>query len=337
MIGRGRNGGCVRIAVIGAGAVGGTIAALFDRAGHDVEVTARGDHAASIAEHGLRLSGAWGSHTAQVIVSDGVPRRRPELAFVTTKAQSARSAMLPAARLLGGVPVVVVQNGLDSVRTGKAALPNSDIVGGLALFAASYLSPGAVSVTAPGSTFIGSDGIPSLFVQRTMSAVMPVTAVENFPGAQWTKLIVNQINAFPAMTGMSAQEVVADARLRRALAASMREAARVGFAAEVRFESIQGLSQPVLRALAALPVAVGQVLPRLMAKRMGDVPNPGSTLQSIRRGQPTEIDHLNGAVVAAAIAAGTDAPINAEIVRLVHEVERTGRFLSPDQVVAALG
>ncbi|MGH1548158.1 ketopantoate reductase C-terminal domain-containing protein [Leifsonia poae] len=64
---------------------------------------------------------------------------------------------------------------------------------------------------------------------------------------------------------------------------------------------------------------------------MGATPNPGSTLQSIRRGQLTEIDYLNGAVVDEARAAGVEAPINAAITALVHEVERGG-FLTPDQV-----
>jgi 2-dehydropantoate 2-reductase len=69
---------------------------------------------------------------------------------------------------------------------------------------------------------------------------------------------------------------------------------------------------------------------------MGDVPNPGSTLQSIRRGQLTEIDYLNGAVVAEAAAHGLGAPVNAAIVALVHEVEATGQFLSPADVVSRI-
>jgi 2-dehydropantoate 2-reductase len=66
---------------------------------------------------------------------------------------------------------------------------------------------------------------------------------------------------------------------------------------------------------------------------MGSVPNPGSTLQSIRRGQLTEIDFLNGAVVQAAAEHGLTTPINSAIVALVHEVERTGSFVSPADVV----
>jgi 2-dehydropantoate 2-reductase len=69
-----------------------------------------------------------------------------------------------------------------------------------------------------------------------------------------------------------------------------------------------------------------------MARRMGDVPNPGSTLQSIRRGALTEVDYLNGAVVVAAARVGLEAPVNAAIVDLVHEVEQTREFVTPAQV-----
>ncbi|MBU1587013.1 MAG: ketopantoate reductase family protein, partial [Actinobacteria bacterium] len=69
----------------------------------------------------------------------------------------------------------------------------------------------------------------------------------------------------------------------------------------------------------------------------GATPNPGSTLQSIKRGQATEIDYLNGAVVRAAQAIGRTAPVNAELVKLVHEVERTKAFLTPAEVTRRVG
>ena len=57
-----------RVAVIGAGAIGGTIAALLERAGHEVTVTARGAHLAAIRAHGLRIQGGVGPrmHDRQV-------------------------------------------------------------------------------------------------------------------------------------------------------------------------------------------------------------------------------------------------------------------------------
>lgn len=327
----------MRIGVIGAGAIGGTIAALLDRGGHDVEVTARGEHLAVIRARGLTLGGAWGEHVARVAASEALSLT-PDLALVCTKAQDAGAALTANRHRLGGIPVVIVQNGLTGLGEAAAALPNSDCIGGVAMYAASFLAAGRVSVTTAGATYLGvgtaEPSVPARLTAAVLDAVMPTTATANFTGCQWTKLIVNQVNAMPAITGLNVQETIADARLRRIITAGMREAVRVGFAHHVRFGSIQGLSNAALRSFAAAPVWLGQQLPLLMRRKMGATPNPGSTLQSIRRGQASEIDYLNGAVVAAAAEADRPAPINAALVRLVHEVERTGAFLAPETVVA---
>ena len=59
----------MRIGVIGAGAIGGAIAALTARDGHDVEVTARGDNLRAIRADGIRLSGPWGDFSASVTIA----------------------------------------------------------------------------------------------------------------------------------------------------------------------------------------------------------------------------------------------------------------------------
>lgn len=327
----------MRVAVIGAGAVGGTIAALLDRAGHDVEGTARGENLAAIQAKGLHLSGAWGEHLATVEANE-VLVRAPELAIVTTKATDAKAALQENAAWLSGIPVVIVQNGMNSLTTAREVLKRSDIVGGLALFAASYLSPGEVAVTTNGNTYLGNDGtgLEVQYAADVLGAAIPVTVTGNFAGAQWSKLIVNQINALPAITGLAAQATIADRHLRHALTKSMQEAVRVGLTSGVRFARLQGLSHGLLGLFRRLPVPLAQLLPLVMKWRMGATPNPGSTLQSIRRGQKTEIDYLNGAVVEAGVLAAAPTPVNAEIVAMVHEVEATGEFLTPGDVVARL-
>jgi 2-dehydropantoate 2-reductase len=323
----------MRIGVIGAGAVGGAIAALFARAGHEVEVTARGANLTAIREGGIRLSGAWGEYTAPVVAGSTLSRA-PELAFVATKAQDARRAILNNEELLSGVPVAVVQNGLGSVSASLPLLPRSDVVGALALYASSLVAPGKIVVGTPGRTYIGGGAdVPSRYVVSILDTVMPATLENNFLGAQWSKLVINQVNALPAITGLSVQEVVAIPALRRILTLSMRENVAIGAKSRVRFAEVQGLTQRRLKSFLRAPLWIADSLPKRMAKHMGSVPNPGSTLQSIRRGALTEIDYLNGAVVDAAGAIGAAAPVNAVMVELVHEVERTGVFLTPDEVV----
>jgi 2-dehydropantoate 2-reductase len=153
-------------------------------------------------------------------------------------------------------------------------------------------------------------------------------------GAQWTKLLINHINALPAITGLSVQQVIADPGLRKVMTASMRETVRVARRLGIHFGKVQGVNGRVLGAIGSAPLAFGAWFPKTLGSRMGSVPNPGSTLQSIKRGQLTEIDFLNGAVVAAAKDGGVPAPINQQIVDLVHEVEEKGAFLTPAEVVA---
>ncbi|MEO7016065.1 MAG: 2-dehydropantoate 2-reductase [Leifsonia sp.] len=329
----------MRIGVIGAGAIGGTVAALLDRVGHLVEVTARGDQLTKIRSSGLHLSGAWGKHVARVEASETL-RAQPELVFVCTKAQDAAAAIRENRSRLSGIPVVIVQNGLAGLDQARILLPDSQCVGALALYAASYLSPGSISVTTAANTYLGAgSGRPpeaALFVTGVLNAAMPAVAVDNFSGCQWTKLIVNQINAMPAITGLSVQDTLGDPGLRRIVTASMREAVQVGFDAGIHYGSIQGLTNVLLRFVASTPLWAAQLVPIMMRRRMGETPNPGSTLQSVRRGQPTEIDYINGAIVEEAAQLGRPAPINAALVELVHEVERTRRFLPGDTVVSRM-
>jgi 2-dehydropantoate 2-reductase len=63
----------------------------------------------------------------------------------------------------------------------------------------------------------------------------------------------------------------------------------------------------------------------------------GSTLQSLQRKRPTEIDYLNGEVVRLGLEMGMATPLNAIMVEMVHQVERTGQFWALDAVRIAIG
>ena len=327
----------MRVAVIGAGAVGGLLAALLDRAGHDVEVTARGDHLAAIRADGIVLDGGYGAHVARVAANETLTRT-PDVVILATKAQDAAAALDANAGVIAGLPLLVVQNGLGGIRVAREAQPASPLLGGLALFATSYLSPGHITVTAALPLVIGpTPDCPPEVRERVVGLLreaLPVEVVDSLDGAQWTKLLVNHVNALPAITGLSVQQTVADPALRRVLAGSLRETVRIANRIGIRFTGLQGIPGWILPWLGRGPLALAAALPRLLARRMGDVPNPGSTLQSLRRGQLTEIDFLNGAVVRVAGEHGLPAPINTAIVGLVHEVERTGTFLTPSEVAA---
>ena len=322
-----------RVAVIGAGAIGGTIAALLDAVGHDVTVTARGEHLTAIREHGLRLKGGYGTHTAAVTALERL-EATPDVAILATKATGAVAALEANRGSLQDVPLLVVQNGLGGERVAADLLGHPRVAGGIALMAANSMEPGVITVTAPGDTIVG--GTEGARFAALLGEALPTSETPSIEGAQWTKLLINMVNALPAIVGHSVQDVIRDPGLRRVMLASMRETARIGLASGVRFQPLQGLTPLLVRVVAFAPRRIAQHVPLRIKDRLGDVPNLGSTQQSVRRRQPTEVDHINGAVVAAAARIGWEAPVNASLVELVHEVERTGRFL-PASAVRRLG
>ncbi|SDS46132.1 ketopantoate reductase family protein [Agrococcus carbonis] len=318
-----------RIAVIGAGAIGGVIAARLDAVGHDVTVTARGENLAAIRERGLRIAGGFGAHTARVTALEAL-REAPDAAILAVKTTGSVAALEANRAALAGVPLLVMQNGLGGERAAARLLGHKSVAGGIALMAANSLQPGTVTVTAPGDTIVG--GAEGERFAALLGEALPTSRTPSIEGAQWTKLLINMVNAIPAIVGHSVQDVIRDPGLRRVMLASMRETARTGLAAGVRFQPLQGLTPLLVRVVAYAPRRIAQQIPLRIKDRLGDVPNMGSTQQSIRRRQPTEVDAINGAVVAEAARIGIEAPVNAALVELVHEVERTGEFLAPSVV-----
>lgn len=329
----------VRIGIVGAGALGGTFAVLLSRAGYDVEVAARGAGLDAIRANGIRLTGAYGDVHARVTANPTLTTP-PIVALLCTKAQDAPAAFTANAAMLDGTTVVVVQNGLDGLTEASRILPDANVFGLLSTIAANYTVPGEVTVTAAAPSLLGRGTGPAdtetVDLARLLSSALPVRAIDNFRGAQWSKLVMNMLNAVPAVLGLSMQQAIRLRGARRVTTMAMREAARVGIAREVRFGEIPGLDDPGLRSFARRPLWLAQALPTAIVATMGEVPNYGSTGQSLRRGVPTEVDALNGAVVREAAAAGVPAPVNAVLVRLIHEVERTGQPITESELVSAL-
>jgi 2-dehydropantoate 2-reductase len=126
------------------------------------------------------------------------------------------------------------------------------------------------------------------------------------------------------------QRVSAHPLLAPVLAVSLEELLAVADARRIRLARVAGMHPHfanLVREGFALDVVRGK-----LGRMFGTTPNPASTLQSIRRGQPTEIDALNGEVVRSAADVGLAAPLNEHLTRLVNDVSATGRFLPPREL-----
>lgn len=318
--------------------MGGLLAARLQLAGHEVQLVARGTHGALIAKHGLELRGGFGNATVPLTVVEQLDS--VDLALLCVKLQDSASALATHAGGIGPAPTVLVQNGIDGFRIARAFLATDQLFGAISLIAANYTADGLITVTNPSDILLGRGTGPADAESQRIASVLndavPTSAINEFEGAMWTKLVFNMVNAIPAITGMSVQEVGNNPWLVRLPAAAMREAAAIGRSAGIAFGRIHSIDAELIEAIATQSLRDTAAFVRTSAGDMGEVPNLASMLQSVRRGKPTEVDFLNGAVVRVAESIGQTAPINHALTSLVHRVERRRRHLGPWRLRATL-
>ncbi len=326
----------MKIAIIGAGAVGSTLGALLARRGQDVTLIGRPAHVAAIRSDGLRVEGHLGEFTIQVKAAETLDFR-PDLALLTVKTQDVVAAVRDNLTCLTDVPLVTLQNGVRSDELVASLLPQSQLLSAVVRVAATYLSPGRVTVLEQGMLVVGRPvgrrDVQVNQVARVLNQAVPTHVSDNIQGAHWLKLLVNLNNALPALTNCPMSQVAADPYLSRLGVGLMREGLRVADCAGIRLEALPQIPVGFIRLIVRLPIGVVTRMLSAMARRI-DTQSPllGSTLQSIRRGRPTEIDYLNGEIVKLGQQVGVPTPLNAKVVELVHRVEETGRFFSADSI-----
>lgn len=329
----------MRIAIIGAGAIGSVVGGLLAKAGEDVTVIGRRPHVDAVNRNGLRIDGVVG--TMQVRV--GAVERLdfvPDLALLTMKTQGVAAAAREIRPYVVGVPVVTMQNGVRSDELVADVLGKEGILSCVVLLGATFLEPGSVTYTTQGVLVLGvpfgSIDERTRSVAAILDKAVPTHLSANIAGAHWTKLIINENNALPAVTGLSIQEVNRRPALRKFSVLLMKEAAATIAAAGIKLASLPRLPKAALRTTLSLPTPVASRLLRVLSRSLGKTPALGSTLQSVRRGEKTEIDYLNGEIVVLGKKTGRPTPYNAAVVELVHQVEATGAFLTTEEVTAAV-
>lgn len=329
-----------RIAIIGAGAIGCALGALLARAGQDVTLIGRPSQVAAIRSGGLHVDGVLGTFTIPVAAAEALAFR-PDIALLAVKTQDVVTAVEASRALLDGVPIVTLQNGVHSDDMVAGILSPDQIVSAVVSLIATYLTPGTVTIVSPGDLLIGAPFTASdqdvQLAARILNLAIPTAVSQNIRGAHWLKLLINLNNALPAITNMSVQEVYADPYLSQLAIRLLREGLAVVRRAGIALAPLPDVSVGLIRLLGGLPVWLAtRITVSNVRRRAADTPVLGSTLQSVRRGRPTEIAYLNGAIVELGGKVGVPTPLNGAVVAMVQRIEQTGQFWSAGAVREAL-
>lgn len=328
----------MKIAVIGAGAIGSIIGGLLSKAGEHVTLVGRKAHVDTISRNGLILDSIDGRAVIRVKAAENLDFR-PDLALLSAKTQDIESSVRKVQSFLADALIVTMQNGVQSDDIVAGVLGKENIISGVALYNCEFLEPGRVSYSKLLSTtalLIGEPfGVKGNRLQSLLALfnrALPTDTSEDIRGAHWTKLLWNLITAVPAVTGLSYQEGGRHPQIRELNVKLTKEGLELVRMAGIRTAPVPGLPLSVLETMASMPLAEASSMMKNISESLGKTPALGSMLQSIKRGRSTEVDYMNGEIVNLGKNKGIPTPVNSLIVGLVHEVETTGRFLTPDEL-----
>ncbi len=265
----------------------------------------------------------------------------PEVVLLAVKSyQTAEVVTAIKPYLTESSPIVSLQNCINEDTIASIVGPDRTI-GAMVRFDGALKGPGHSSATRKERRLvIGElDGriTPRLQdIATVLSNSVTTDLSDNIWRELWSKLVRNtEVNAVAVVTGMGMGEIVVDSTARRFSIALGMETVKV--ALELGMELDQ----------AELDGPAGAYLQPLGSKETDDLeehfrslfePYPhvkASMLQDVEKGRPTEIDFMNGHVVKKGSELGVPTPLNAEMVRLVKEVE-AGRRRPERQAVADL-
>jgi 2-dehydropantoate 2-reductase len=293
-----------RIVVLGAGAIGSLYAAKL-AARHDVTVVGRLTHAAAIERSGLRVIGKETFTVHLRALATVPPLAERTLVLLTTKVNDNRTAAEGLARSVRDDTVVVcVQNGLHGEEIVKAVLGARCLVlRAITQCGAIFREPGVVDFKIGGETYVEASPRSAAIAELLTASGLDGRVCEAIAVEVWRKLIFNcVINPLTSITGGEVGSI-ADPRLDPVKQLVIDECLRVARADGVAFE---------IDFITAL------------AEVFGPSRNTASMRQDLLKRKPTEIDHMNGAVVALGQRYGIDCPVNAALVAIIKALEKQG-------------
>jgi len=301
-----------RIAVVGAGAVGGYFGGMFARAGAPIVLIGRRHFADAVNSTGLVLDKSEGQERIRVSATTEMSAIRDcSLILFSVKANDTdETAKQIAPFLQPDATVVCLQNGVDNADRVRAAT-NVVTVPAVVYVAVSVPEFGRVKHLARGDLIIGPLSERTTEVANVFNrAAISCRISENIEGELWVKLLCNcALNAISALGHARYGQIVQNRDAKQLMQDVVDEVLAVARAAGVVLPGVDDRESGMAAAME-------------IATQMADAFS--STAQDLNRGRPTEIDALNGYIVRQGAALAVPVPINGALFTLVKLAEQKG-------------
>lgn len=339
--------GKARALIVGGGAIGSVLAASLWRAGVPVEVLTKPAEAAEAAARDGFIVGGVGfdgdvTMTPKFTADAAELTDAPDCIFLATKAIHVAGALDELGpKLESASAVIVMQNGFCEEEVAQVVGADR-IVSCTVRWGATLHGPTRSERTSAGGFTIGLldgrvDGEMLETVVRMLETCAPVEITDNVLGMRHAKLVLNAcFTTLGAVSGLRLRQILGKPAGRKMFVRVATEGVAVFRSMGVRLPKVDGLDLCWLcvpegkkwRNMRRLRARV--VLMALSVLRGGIL---SSSLQSLDRGEKTEIDYLNGYIVKKAVEAGLRVPVNELLVQRVKEIEAGEREVGPKNLI----
>ncbi|MFM0023790.1 ketopantoate reductase family protein [Paraburkholderia azotifigens] len=293
----------MKVAVMGAGAVGCYYGGMLARAGHEVVLIGRPQHVEAIGRNGLHLEAqSFDEHIPLTASTRASAVQGAKLVLFCVKSTDTQSAALEIKPFLAPDTLVLsLQNGVENADEVRKVI-TQPVAAAVVYVATEMAGPGHVRHHGRGELVIEPSSASADVAQALIAAGVPTEISDNVRGALWAKLILNcAYNALSAIT-------------------------QLPYGRLVKGEGVTTVMRDIVDECLAVAKADGVTIPgdvdkavRMIAETM-----PGqysSTAQDLSRGKRSEIDHLNGLIVRRGDALGVATPSNRLLHTLVKLIE----------------
>jgi len=300
-----------KVAVVGAGAVGGYFGGMLARVGVPVSLIGRPSFVDAVNRSGLHLDTVQFQETVRPQASSDLSAvLGAEVVLFCVKTTDTAATAKPLARLLAPNAIVVsLQNGVNNAEEIRAA-SGIDALPAVVYVAASVPAPGYIKHLGRGDLVLGDqDGRSRRIAGLFNSAKIPCRISDNIEGELWTKLVWNcALNAVSGLGRVTYGEILRSADAKQVVEAIVYETLKVARA--------KGIHPPGLEDPSAALAGSYKIAEQMSGTR-------SSTAQDMARGKRTEIDSLNGYVAKLGAQLGVPTPVNHALYTLVKLQELT--------------
>ena len=311
-----------RVAVVGAGAVGGYFGGMLARAGAPVVMIGRAAFVEAVRKKGLLLDTLQFKETLRVEASTELEAaRRAEVILFCVKTTDTESTARALAPLLSpSATLVSLQNGVDNAE--KIRVAGIGAISAVVYVAASVPDPARIKHVGRGDLVVGprnarTENFAALFERAGVACRIS----DNIDGELWTKLIWNcALNAISALGRAKYGQIAASEDARKVIDTVVNEVLAVAAAARIE---LPGVESPQAGMAGALKIAT---------QMSGAL---SSTGQDLLRGKRTEIDSLNGYISRRGAELGVPTPVNHALYALVKLAEESNEIAAQKSGAAA--